>query len=240
MSDIHIPFHDRVCWRIALKVLGLGWDEVILNGDVMDCLSVGFYPKAPGRKYALADEIAEGNKCLDQLQAAAGNAKITYLAGNHEHRLERYITEKAKELHGLDGTSIPSLLRLRERGITWLPYKAAAYKVGKLAFIHDLGRSGLNTARQSLQDYGGNVVVGHSHRAGIVYQGTVRGEPHMGLNQGWLGDPTATDYVHLDKARRDWQHGFAVAYIEKNGNAHAQFVPIIGRSCVVDGKLIRV
>ena len=83
-------------------------------------------------------------------------------------------------------------------------------------------------------------MVGHSHRAGVVYQGTVRGESHVGVNQGWLGDPVAADYVHLDKARRDWQHGFAVAYIEKNGNAHAQFVPIIGRSAVVDGKLIRV
>jgi hypothetical protein len=239
-SDVHVPFHDKTCWRLLLKVVELGWDEIVINGDFMDCLAVSFHPKNPGRKYALADEIAAGNTCLDQLQAVSGKAKITYLGGNHEHRLERYIAEKAKELHGLDATTIPGLLFLQPRGITWIPYKRASYKVGKLSFIHDLGRSGVNTARQSLNDFGGNIVVGHSHRIGIVYQGTVRGESHVGINSGWLGDVTEADYMHLDKARRDWHHGFAVAYIENNGNAHVQAVPIIGRTCVVDGKLVRV
>jgi hypothetical protein len=243
LSDCHHPFVDKIAWRLFLKAAREcgPWDECVINGDFADCLAVSFHPKTPGRKYVIADEIAAVNKALDELQDAVGKkCYIVYLGGNHENRMDRYIAEKAKELHGLEGTTIPGLLRLRERGIHWIPYKAAAYKVGKLAFIHDLGRCGVNTARQSLQDYGSNVVVGHSHRAGIVYQGTVRGESHVGVNSGWLGDAAAADYMHVDKARRDWQKGFVVAYVENNGNAHVQFVPVIGRSCVVDGKLIRL
>ncbi len=240
-SDVHAPFHNKISWRLFLKVAKMGWDECIINGDFLDCLAVSFHPKAAGKRYALVDEIAIANEMLDDLRTALGrDCYIVFLGGNHEHRMERYIAEKAKELHGIDGTTIPGLLRLKERGITWLPYKSAAYKVGKLAFIHDLGRCGVNTARQSLADYGSNVVVGHSHRAGVVYQGTVRGECHVGVNSGWMGDAIAADYVHVDKARRDWQQGFVVAYVEKSGNAHVQFVPIINRSCVVDGKLVKL
>ncbi len=239
-SDVHIPFHAKKAWKLLLKVVALGWDEIVINGDFADCLSVSFHPRNPQRRYRLHLEIAAINKCLDELQAAAGDAKITYIGGNHEYRLDRYIAEKAPELYGLQGTTFPDLLSLDDRGIAWIPYKAPAYRVGKLSVIHDIGRAGINTARQSLVDFGGNLVVGHSHRGGAAYQGTVRGESHVCVNGGWLGDVGSVDYMHKDKATRDWQLGFTVAYVERaSRNAHVSFVPIIQGRCLVDGKLIQ-
>lgn len=240
LCDPHVPFHSKLGWMIFLSVLALGWEEVIINGDFMDCLAVSFHPRNLSRRYVLAEEINIANRMLDELQDAAGSAKIVYIAGNHEHRMERYISEKAPELHGLEGTTIQGLLRLRERNIRWIPYKAAAYKVGKLAIVHDIGRAGVNTARQSLLDFGSNIVVGHSHRAGSAYQGTVRGEAHVGVNGGWLGDAIAADYTYADKAKRDWQLGLTSALIERSGNAHVQFHPIIGRSIYIRDKLVKV
>ncbi len=239
VSDVHVPFHDRRAWRVFLLVVALGWDEIVINGDFADCLSVSFHPRNPNRKYRLKLEIDAVNKALDQLQAVAGEAKITYIGGNHEYRLDRYIAEKAPELYGLEGTTFPDLLGLRDRGITWIAYKAPAYRVGKLSIIHDIGRAGVNTARQSLLDFGGNLVVGHSHRAGVAYQGTVRGEAHVCVNGGWLGDARQVDYTYTDKAVRDWQLGFTSAAVERNGNAHLQFHPIIGGTCYVRDQLVR-
>lgn len=234
-NDVHVPFHSKSGWAVLLKVIALGWDVIVIDGDFLDCLAVSFHPKNPRRQYRLKQEILAARKCLDQIQAVSGKAKIVFIGGNHEHRLDRYIAEKAPELHGLSGTTIPNLLGLKKRGIVWIPYKAAAFKIGKLSIIHDIGRAGANTARQSLLDFGGNLVVGHSHRAGVAYQGTVRGESHCCVNSGWLGDYTAVDYNYADKSRRDWQLGFSSAFIETTGNAHLQFHPIIeGRTYVRD------
>ncbi len=241
--DPHHPFVDKRGWKVWLKVAAMGWDEIIIGGDFADFFNASFHPKEASRKFRLADEIVEVNKALDQLQKAAhqgGCDTITYLAGNHEHRLNRYINEKASELVGVPGVSVQEVFQLSARGIDYIPYKRAAYKTGKVAWLHDIGRAGKNVASQSLSDYGSSIIVGHAHRLQTYYQGTVRGKSHVGLCAGWLGDSTAADYLHTDKARRDWQLGFPVAYVEDNGNAHVQAVPIIDYKCVVDGKLVKL
>ncbi len=238
-SDVHIPFHAKKAWKLLLKVVALGWDEIVINGDFADCLSVSFHPRNPQRRYRLHLEIAAINKCLDELQAAAGDAKITYIGGNHEYRLDRYIAEKAPELYGLQGTTFPDLLSLDDRGIAWIPYKAPAYQIGKLSIVHDIGRAGINTARQSLVDFGGNLVVGHSHRLGAAYQGTVRGESHVCVNGGWLGEAKDADYMYQDRAVRDWQLGFTTAAVERvGGNCHVTPHAIVANRVFVRDTLV--
>jgi hypothetical protein len=85
----------------------------------------------------------------------------------------------------------------------------------------------------------GNVVIGHTHRMAYNVEGSARGKPHVGAMFGWLGDFDALDYCHRIRARRDWVHGFGIAYVEPSGNVHLQPCPIVEGKVLIEGKLIQ-
>jgi hypothetical protein len=88
-----------------------------------------------------ADEVDAGNDALDELQAVSGSASLHFCGGNHEWRFDRYLMSRAPELGGLAGMKTQALLKLRERGMQWIPYQRHI-KIGNCAFTHDLGRAG--------------------------------------------------------------------------------------------------
>jgi hypothetical protein len=233
--DAHHPCVDQLAWQTFLAALR-EWkpDRLIIIGDFADCLSVSFHPKDPARKVGLKDEIDAVNQAADEVEET-GVPEVDYLEGNHELRLQRYLWEKASELYGL--VSIKDLLRIDRRGWNWIPYRESL-TVGKLHFAHDVGRCGKHTASQSLADYGHSIVMGHSHRAATIYNGTVAGERQVAMNVGTLIDIASVDYRHRAMAAREWQHGFGVIHMTSDGVGWCSFVPIIEGRCVVDGRVI--
>lgn len=235
--DLHVPDHDKVAWQVFLNsVRAVKPDEIVLIGDFGDFLSISAHPKKPQDERSLKNELRSVNDALDELVAAAGpNCKIVYIFGNHEYRYDRYLASNAPELDGI--FSLKDLLRLDERGIKYIPY-GEMYKLGEMNLTHDVGRCGINTARQSLQDVGDNVLVGHSHRASIVYGGTVSGHTHVGVNVGWLGSYDAISYRNKHTAKREWQHAFCLIYQDKKGTSYCNLIPVINGECIVDGKFV--
>jgi hypothetical protein len=196
--------------------------------------AVSSHSKDPARAKRLKEELADVNRALDQIESVAGK-HVTFIEGNHEDRLRRYIWDKAPELDGV--SDLRGLLGLDRRSWSHVRYRDY-YRLGVVTYTHDLGRSGKNAAGQSLADFGGNLVFGHSHRGGVVYQGEAKGASHFCLNVGWLGDVTQVDYMHRARAERDWQLGFGLVDYRDNGMVSAQFVPIVGGGCVVHGREI--
>jgi hypothetical protein len=133
--------------------------------------------------------------------------------------------------------TVPDLLGIERRGWEWYPYRDLL-RIGEMTFVHDVGRAGVNTARQSLQDLGDNIVVGHAHRAQVSYAGTIGGRPHVAVCSGWLGDYKKIDYYSQARALREWQHGFTWITQTSDGVSWCNFIPIIDGRCIVDGKLI--
>lgn len=233
--DAHHPYVDKKAWNCFLSALKeVRPDVLVIIGDFVDLLSVSSHAKKASDEKKLAKEIAAGNKALDQI-CALNIPRVVYIFGNHESRLARYLNANAPELDEL--LTLEEKFRLKERGIEYVKY-GDFLRIGKMAFTHDVGRVGVNTARQSLQDFGDNICVGHSHRASTVYSGSVEGKTHVGLNVGWLGDYNAIDYRNRHTAKREWQHGFGLVYQDKKGVSYCNFVPIINGSCIVDGKLV--
>lgn len=235
--DSHHPYSSPVAWKCFLAV-ARGWqpDGCIILGDFGDFHAISSHPKDPRRTLPFSVELAAVNVALDQLDDALGNdCWGEYVQGNHETRLERYVMDKAPlvadQLRPWD-----ELLRLDERGWSVVPYKKSL-EIGHLRVTHDIGRAGVNAARQSLLDAGTSILFGHTHRLVCHYQGQLFGTPHVGMTCGWLGDPTAIDYRHRDVVLRDSIHGFAVAHLLDDGTFWAYPVPIIGGRCVVDGVL---
>jgi predicted phosphodiesterase len=235
--DAHHPYVNRQAWEVFLAA-ARQWQPhvVVVIGDFLDCYSISDYIKDPCRVAMLDHELTAGAAALEELTAAAPNARRIFCAGNHEDRLDRLIAKQAPALKGL--LSIRELLQLDQRQWEWKPYRAWV-RIGKIAFVHDVGHAGANGARQSLAAFGGNIVIGHTHRAGLVIGGTVEGEKHVCLNVGWLGDLEAVDYGSKVQQQRDWCHGFGTVTLDAEGNGWCQFHPILSGRTIVDGQVIQ-
>lgn len=237
IPDVHAPYHDSKAFRCLLRV-AKGWepDSAVVLGDFADFCAVSSHPKDPKRLLPFHQEVQGVNRALDLLDKALGGCQDKqYLQGNHETRLERYVADKCPELYG---TTRPwdELLRLDARGWAITPYKQSI-QYGDLRITHDIGRAGVNAARQSVLDLGHSLAFGHTHRLQVHYQGTIGGPRHVGVTCGWLGDPLAIDYRHRDCVMRDSVHGFATVHLLSNGHFWLQAVPIIEGRCIVDGRV---
>lgn len=236
--DTHAPYHDPIAVAVALKALRtLRPKRLVILGDFWDFYAVSFYSKDPRRKALLADEIDAASEVAERVAAAAREigCETHITCGNHEHRLERLIREKAPALTGL----VKGIRDIVPQDWTFHPY-GSTLKIGKLHISHDFGRGGDNAGRQGLVDVGANIAFGHTHQLGVSYLGQQRGDAHVALACGWLGGLEHIDYKHAAVARRRYMHGFGWVEMDQRGNVWAQAVPIIRRSCVVNGKRIAI
>lgn len=238
IPDVHAPYHHAKAWSCTLEVVA-GWrpDVIVQVGDFNSFDSVSSHDHDPRHVLTLEEELAGANAALDQLDRAARRGGVArgnkwMLEGNHETRLDRYALRLAPELRPF--VDWRDALKLDRRGWRTLPYKSSL-ELGKLRITHDVGRAGVNAARQSLLDTGYNVAFGHTHRLQVVYQGQLSGERHVGATLGWLGDHNKIDYRHRDLVKRDWQHGLGVAHFLASGEFWLQAVPIVRGRCVIDG-----
>lgn len=235
IPDTHAPFHDVKAVNLMLRAAARAKiKNAVILGDFADFISVSSHSKRPDQR-DLQVEVDGVNALLDELGKVFTGKKI-YISGNHEDRLQRYLQDKAPEL--FKSVRVDKLLRLKERKWEFVPYKQHC-QIGKLYLTHDAGRAGKTAHYDALNAFQSNVVIGHTHRLGYAVEGTARGKPHVGAMLGWLGDFAKVDYMHAVRARRDWAHGFGIAYFEPNGCVHITPVPIVNGKVIVEGQLVK-
>ena len=226
LPDIHAPYHDPRALDCALQAIHVLRPQGILQiGDAADCYQLSRFPKDPGRQQRAVDELEQAGEVMRYIDAALPSCvqwKVM-LSGNHEDRLDSYVRNRAPDLDGMV-RSVRSFIL--PDGWQWVSSKQYA-RVGKMAYHHGW-RHGIYAVRQSLQDWGGCLTFGHTHRAATWYGGTVRGEDHVCVNVGWLGDFDAIDYRLRATARRDWQHAISPQDFDADGTVHAHVSPIVG------------
>ena len=235
VPDVHIPFEDKKAWSLMLRA-ARHWEPDILAvlGDFQDFYAVSDHDKNPDRPQNLEWEIHCVNQRLNELVALGAKDK-RFVAGNHEHRLTRYLTKHAPAM--FDMLDVPSLLHLKKRGWKYTPY-GKSDKIGRLYITHDEGNAGPYANIRARATFEGNVVIGHTHRMAVSYQGNAAGKAHVGAMFGWLGDLSAIDYMARVRSQQ-WQHGFGIGRLLPSGDVHLQAVPIVNGQCVVEGKVIR-
>lgn len=235
VPDTHAPFHDRKSWALLLAVAKqLKPQHVVVLGDFIDCYSISQHDKDPGRVNALEDELHSAKGLLLDLERVTPSAKLYFVEGNHEHRLQRYVWKRAPELHGM--------LDMKKLLIPSNRWKYTKYgdscQIGKLYVTHDEGNAGDQAHVRARSTFEGNVVIGHTHRMAVSYRGNAKGKAHVGAMFGWLGDHSAIDYMHRVRCQQ-WVHGCGVGYLLPGGNVHIQAVPFIDGVAVVNGHAVR-
>lgn len=230
LNDLQIPFQDHRVVSLVLGFIGdLRPDEVVLNGDIVDCYSISDFDRNPLTKASLSREIREGEKFMSALKNVP--TKV-WVGGNHEDRLRRHVWKNTGLLRGMDDKTreamvklldFPEVFSLASHGFSWVPY-GGLYKIGKLTATHGsmVRRHSGDTGRAHLEKYGTSVIIGHTHRGGTTYRRDVRGV-HAAYENFCLCrlDPEWTQHPN-------WQQGFSVVHSDtKSGFFNVQSIPIL-------------
>ena len=247
LSDQHVPFHDK-----HLHEATVAWltdhqpDRILLLGDLLDFDQVSRYARNDLHTATMQDTLDQGYEVLRDYRAAAPDADIVCLAGNHEERLRAAIGKQLAAITNLkrpgddDGLlSVPFLLRFDELGIKFVGsdvggYEHAAIKVTpELQAIHGwIAKKGSgSSARATLDHIRVSTICGHTHRASSVFSTSwsIDNEPRtlVALETGCMCE-IRDGLSHAP--RPDWQQGFATASCRDNGMFHAEMAVYVAGS----------
>ena len=166
--------------------------------------------------------------------------------GNHDLRPREYLTKYAPALAEFEDTfHISSMLDFDGFGVDLLPefHDVAPGWVtthghrGKISLSQNAGSTAMNGAKRWYH----SVIMGHTHRLGLVYYTTgVGGRVSAvlgGLEVGHLMDQTQADY--LKGGTGNWQHGFGLLTVDGK-YVKAEPVPILEGKFSVDGEVWKV
>jgi predicted phosphodiesterase len=236
LGDIHFNHEHKRSIALAKKIVKRLHPSLLIQaGDLCDGYALNSYGINPRRRgELLIDEVVAAKSFLDSLRPYCDELHV--LEGNHEERLKRSLEQAPQFASTHPG--MRELLGLEKR--EWTPY-GSLYKVGDFHFAHDVGKAGVNAAKDSLAAVGSNIVFGHTHRAGLFYGGNIQGERHVSLNVGWLGDAKGAEYAN-DAQKAGWTRGIAHVDMLEDGRGWANFVPFLSRggkmTAVIHGKAI--
>lgn len=257
------PFHDELAMQVALKVIKAVKPTRIVNlGDFLDLPSFGTYEQEPAFASTTQETLDRGHLFLAEQRAAAPDAEISLIEGNHDRRLQKMILKNAMAAFGLRRAgdppeawpvmSVPHLLRLDElkvdyiegypAGITWINENLACVHGSKV-------RSNGSTAAAVVDDERVSVIHGHIHR--IEEQHKTR-RTAAGPKFSFAASPgclcrvdgsvpsakSSTDsFGRPVLATENWQQGLGIVQYEPgNGRFSYQAIPIYNGWALYNGK----
>ena len=210
LYDSHIPYHCLTTLKTVIDYgKANGITGIYLGGDTIDFYPLSRFNKDPKRK--LKFELDMTKRFLNQLRDLFPDAEIYFKLGNHEDRLEKYLSNKTPELVGLDQLEIENLLGFGELRIRKIQSSQVA-TAGKLHLIHGheyfSGMGAVNIARNVLLKAFDNVAQGHSHTTNDYTITKINGDIVAGWSVG-CGCKLRPKYRPLN----NWNNGFAHAFI---------------------------
>jgi len=236
------PTHDEKALDITLVVIREHDPKLIVCvGDNLDLPEMGKYLTYPAYAQTTQASIDRAALFCAQMRAAAPNAKIVWLAGNHEERMPKYLLVNAGAAYGLRKgntpkswpvLSIPYLCRMDEYGVEYRPgYPSSDVWINKkLRVIHgDKVRSNGSTAHMYLDSEKTSVIFGHIHRIEQAFKTREDYEGSrtiMAASPGCLARidgaiPSTKQGVDLDGRPliryENWQQGLAIVKYEEKG-----------------------
>jgi predicted phosphodiesterase len=212
ISDVHVPYHDKVALRCALQTgVEENVDCVILNGDIIDFYSISRWESDP-RKRDLKREIEATKQLLGVIRTVFHDSRIYYKLGNHEERYNAFMIKRAPELLGIDAFEFASIMDLARFGITLIPSRCYG-TFGKLPVLHghEFGKSftsPVNPARGYWLRAKSTMIGGHYHKTSSHSERSLDNSEYSTFSLGCLCH-LSPEYLPMNA----WNHGFAIAEI---------------------------
>lgn len=227
ISDLHIPYHDPLAWRLTLNIVRIVKPTKInVGGDALDFYQLSTFDKDPKQleNGRLQEDLDQWFHMMRDLQRSApSDCAYAFVPGNHEDRLRRYLNRNP-ELYGLRALELPSLMRLDELGFS---YHADEIDVVPNQLIVKHGdvvrKDSAYSAKGELEKerFAISTITGHTHRLGTHYART-RNRVVKAHENGCLCqlDP---EYVK----NPNWQQGFTITTHFGGELFHVEDVPFL-------------
>jgi len=258
VPDVHGAYIDKTAAATCLSdIEDLQPAEIVLLGDVVDCTAHLCAHRTTGVVAELAhsyeDDLAAAATFLDRLREVAPTAKIEYLAGNHERRVDTWAISTALKTGAPpeDVKSISQSLRqmyapeirlhLEKRKIAYyrwdviydgLRLPGAILRNGVI-MLHGISTS-THAASQHINKIKSNgshqgIVFGHTHRVDHATSRAVDGSVLWAASPGCLC-VTMPHYLY-GKTFSEHNHAYAIQVVDPKTNStwHAN-VPIDGKT----------
>lgn len=238
VGDQHAPFQNQDLHRRFCHFLNHQKPERgVLMGDTVDYPNISRHADEPAWRAKTQECLDSGCQMLVDYRTASEKTAWVKLPGNHEERMRRAVIDNLSDFYGLKPAQVESLpdlppihdpaylLRLDELGIELIEqhgsYKFAKYVVSPhLAAKHgDSARKGSGaTALGALAGLDHSVIMGHTHRQGLV-QRTVEqiNGPGRLLQAGETGCMCLIEEGLGYAPGPDWSNGFITAAIWPDG-----------------------
>lgn len=229
ISDLHAPKHDPDALDVILQISqSVKIDEMVINGDGLDVQALAKYPPAAGRPMRWVEERVDAVKPFALIRGTHPKLPITYIPGNHDHRVGKFMASVAPQLQGLFPTE--QILGLDSFGFKWHD-GALLFADNRLMIKHGTSVKGAAgyTVTGEVSKAGMSVIMGHTHRRSLVEVThavqRIRGEaPLVGVELGCLCDLRA-DYVAAEDVA-NWQQGAAMVTIYDDYDFDVELIKI--------------
>jgi len=177
---------------------------VICGGDAFDGARISRYPR-PGFLDAGPTVIEELKACkerMEEIEEAAGRAKLVWTLGNHDQRLEARLAANVPEYEGVHG------FHLKDHFPKWVP--AWCCWINDDTIVSHRFKNGVHAAWNNSVASGVNIITGHLHQLTWRRITDFRGDRY-GVDTGTLAEPMGPQFVnYLEGKRPQWGSGFAV------------------------------
>lgn len=215
LPDQHFPHAD---WNALSVAHAVGQDAapdlVILGGDTLDFSRASRFSDSELLalyEHDLQDELDETENYLRQVALDFPQAAKRYIKANHEWRFDKFIARHAPKLQVLRALRFDRLLPFAELGYT---VETARIYLARGRFVVKHGsRYGIYAARHELADEGRSGLSGHNHRTAQHVHVSPRQPPLSWWGVGCLCE-LEPKYKEIDAKAANWNHGFAIVYID--------------------------
>ena len=223
IPDTQMPFDDRRALKSVLRFIGdTQPDEVIHVGDIMDYPQPSRWNKDTAGEFqgSVFKDSEDAKKRLLGPLRDVYSGPIKVHEGNHDERPRTYLAKYAPALAESKAFNLDVLLDFNGFGIELLPDFNPVAPGWLTTHGHKggvtLSRHAGYTALGAAVKFGKSVVMGHTHRVGLIaqsngYDGKVTRTVH-GFEVGNLMDMKKAHY--LKGAAGNWQHGFGVLTVD--------------------------
>ena len=246
LPDMHVPHHDRKALGCVLAAHAyLSPAKTVILGDWLDCEAWSSYPRNQKPEdratYYHEDEILPVRRILERFEQ--NTKEIIYLAGNHEHRVERKIVELGEVGAGIANLVDPGRLlgQGRKPGWSYIEYSRKPecplphYKIAKdLIAVHGWSFAKHAAAKHLEIARSYSVVHGHTHRAqSFTAREPVTGQTLKAWSPGCL---SRLQPIYMQHSPTDWVHGFSLVYVSDDLGSWTEYtVEIRDGMCILPG-----
>ena len=221
VPDMQISHHDvGFVNGIINYIRDLNPAGVIFIGDNVDCTAPASWNKATAEEFAgtLQNEFDVWDDVAEQLREGY-NGWVGVHFGNHEKRIRSYIKTKAPAFSSLRELELENLMSLKRYDFEGLPdhYDVAPGWVTHHGDYCSLSDIAGRTASNYSSKIGKSVIIGHTHRAGLVpesYGHDGVWYPRYGMEVGHAMDTHKADYTN---GVANWQKALGVLDVYDDG-----------------------